>query len=100
MEEVNIIRPNFKAIKMAIITLQLITKVIVDSFITHAKVTIKGMDIANLVAEAAVMAEVITMHVDTAGVISEAIIIITTSSSIPMIMIPPPNSMVHHVLLQ
>ena len=53
---------------------------------------------ANLEAEAMVLAEVITMDVVTAGLIIEAITTINTISIMVMMMITSLINMVHHVL--
>ena len=98
MAEVKETRLNFKTAIMVLITIPAITKVIMDSSIMHEKVTIKVMDTANLGAEAVTEAEVITLHVATAGITLEAIITITICSTIAMIMILPQSNMVQHAL--
>ena len=92
MVEVNAVKIHTKA-KIRVI----ITKAIMVYITTHVEIINKVTIMANLEAEAVVMAEVITMDVVAVGLIIEAITIINTISIMVMMMSTRQINMVHHV---
>ena len=95
--EVNAIKLHTKAnIKITVIKV-IITKVIKVYIITHAETSNRVIIMANLEAEAMVMAEVITMSVVTAGKIIEVMLTTNTISIMVMMMSTRQTNMVHHV---
>ena len=96
MVEVNTVRTHTKAnIRTAIKVI--ITKAIVVYIITHTEIINKVIIMANLEAEAMVMAKVITMDVVTVGLIIEAITATNTISIMVMMMSTRQINMAHHV---
>ena len=95
--EANVLKTHTKVnIKVTIIKVITIKAIMVYTT-THVE-TIKRVAImANLEAEAVVMAEVITVDIVTAGLIIKAITIINTISIVVMKMITSLINMVHHV---
>ena len=79
------------------ITKVLITKAIMVYIITHVQTIDKVTLMANLEAEAVVMAEVITTDIVTAGLIIELITTINTISIMVMMMSASQINMAHHV---
>ena len=95
--EVNVIKIHTKAnIKTAGIKV-IITKVIEVYIITHTETSNRVIIMANLEAEAMVMAEVITMAVATAGQIIEVMLTTNTISIMVMMMSTRQTNMVHHM---
>ena len=94
--EDNTIKIHTKANIRVTITKVIITKVIVVYITTHVEITNKVTIMANLEVEAMVMAEVITTHIVTAGLIIEAITI-NTISIMFMMMSTSQINMAHHV---
>ena len=97
MVEVSTIKIHTKANIRAIATKVIITKAIVVSIITHVGIINKVILMANLEAEAVVMAEVISMNVVMVGQIIEAITITNTISIMVMMMSTRWINTVHHV---
>ena len=91
--EVNTVKIHTKANIRITITKVIITKAI----IAHIKIINKVIIMANLEAEAMVMAEVITMDVVTAGPIIKAITTTNTISIMVMMMSTRLINMTHHV---
>ena len=75
----------------------IITKAIVVYITTHIEIIKMVTIMANLEAEAVVVAEVITMDIVTVGLITEAIPTINTISIMVMMMSTRQINMVHHV---
>ena len=95
--EANVLKTHTKAnIRITIIKV-VITKAIVVYKTTHIETINRVTIMANLEAEAMVMAEVITTDIVTAGLIIEAIKTINTISIMVMMMITSLINMVHHV---
>ena len=94
--EVNAIKTHTKANIRVIAIMAIITKVIVVYTITHIETFNKVIIMANLEAEAVIMAEVITMDVVTVGPIIEGITTNTISIMV-MMMCTRQTNMVHHV---
>ena len=84
--EVNAIKMHIKANIKALVIKAIITKAIEVYIITHIEIFNRVITMANLEAEALVMAEVITMAVVMAGPIME--VILTTNTISIMVMIP------------
>ena len=84
--EVNAIKMHTKANIKTMVSKAIITKVIKVSIITHIETSNRVMIMANLEAEAMVMAEVITMAVATAGPIIKAMLTTNTISIMVMMM--------------
>ena len=95
--QVNTIKTHAKANIRAIAIKVIITKVIVVYIITHAEFFNRAITMANLEAEAIVMAEVITTDAVMVGPIIEAITTTNTISIMVMMMITRQINMVHHV---
>ena len=97
MVEANALKTHTKAnIRVTIIKV-IITKTIVVYITTHVETINRVTIMANLEAEAIVMAEVITMDIVTAGLIIEAITTINTISIMVMMKITSLINMAHHV---
>ena len=97
MAEVKEIRTHTKAnIKMMVIK-AVITRVIEDSIIIHAEISLKVIAMVNQEAEAVAMAEAITTVVVMVGPIIKAMLIINTISIMLMMSTRRINT-VHHVL--
>ena len=95
--EANILKTHTKVnIKVTIIKV-ITTKAIVVYTTTHIETINRVTIMANLEAEAMVMAEVITMDVVVAGLIIKAITTINTISIMVMMMITSQINMAHHV---
>ena len=95
--EVNAVKIHTKAnIRVTIIKV-ITTKATVVYITTHIEIINKVIIMANLEAEALVMAEVITMDVATAGLIIEAITTINTISIMVMMISTRQINMAHHV---
>ena len=75
----------------------MVTKVIEVYITTHVETSNRVITMANLEAEAMVMAEVITMAIAMAGPIIEVILIINTISIMVMMMSTRQVNIVHHV---
>ena len=86
MVEVNVIKIHTKANIKTIAIKVIITKAIKVYIITHAEIFNRAIIMANLEAEAMVIAEVITMDAVTAGLIIKVIIITNTISVMVMMM--------------
>ena len=98
MAEVKEIRTHTKVnIKMMVIK-AVITRVIEDSIIIHAEISLKVIAMVNQEAEAMAMAETITMVMVMVGSIIEAMLIINTISIMVMMMGTRQINTVHHVL--
>ena len=95
--EVNAVKIHTKANIRVTITKVIITKAIVIYIITHIEIINKVIIMANLEAEAMVMAEVITTDIVTVGLIIKAITIINTISIMVMMMSTRRINMAHHV---
>ena len=95
--EVSTVKTCTKANIRVIAFKVIITKAIVVYIITHIEIFNKVIIMANLEAEAVVMAEVITMDVATVGPVIEAITTINTISIMVMMMSTRQINMVHHV---
>ena len=95
--EVNAVKICIKANIRVTITKVIITKAIMVYTTTHVKIINKVPIMANLEAEAMVMAEVITVDVVMVGLIFKAITIIKTISIMVMMMSTKWINMVHHV---
>ena len=97
MIEVNTIKISTKANIRITITKVIITKAIMVYITTHIEIINKVIIMANLEAEAMVVAEVITPDAVVVGLIIEAITIINTISIMVMMMSTRWINMVHHV---
>ena len=97
MAKVNAVKICTKANIRVTATKVIITKAIVVYIITHIEIINKVIIMANLEAEATVMAEVITMDVVMVGIIIEAITIINTISIMALMMSTRQINMAHHV---
>ena len=97
MVEVNPVKIHTKANIRITITKVIITKAIMVYIITHIEIINKVIIMANLEAEAMVLAEIITMDVVTVGPIIEAITTINTISIMVMMMSTRQINMAHHV---
>ena len=97
MIEVNTIKISTKANIRITITKVIITKAIMVYITTHIEIINKVIIMANLEAEAMVVAEVITPDAVVVGLIIEAITIINTISVMVMMMSTRRINMVHHV---
>ena len=97
MAEVNAIKIHTKANIKTIAIKVIITKAIKVYILTHIEISNSAITMANLEAEAVVMAEVITMAMATAGPIIEVILTTNTISIMVMMMSTRQINMVHHV---
>ena len=97
MVEVNAVKIHTKANIRITITKVIITKAIVVYIIAHVEIINKVIIMANLEAEAMVMAEVITADVVMVGPIIEAITTTNTISIMVMMMSTRWINMAHHV---
>ena len=95
--EVNAVKTHTKANIRITATMVIITKAIVVYIITRIEIINKVIIMANLEAEAVVMAEVITMGVVTVGLIIEAITATNNISIMAMMMSTRQINMAHHV---
>ena len=96
--EVNAIKMHTKANIKAVVIKAIITKAIKVYIITHIEIPNRAIIMANLEAEAEVMAEVITLAIVTAGPIIEVILTTNTISIMVMMMMSTRQiNMVHHV---
>ena len=95
--EVNTIKMCTKANIKTIVTKAIITKAIKVYIITHIDISNRVIIMANLEAEAVVMAEVITMAAVVAGLLFEEILATNTISIMVMMMSTRQINMVHHV---
>ena len=95
--EVNTIKMHTKANIKTMVIKAIITKVIEVYIITQTGTSNRVIIMANLEAEAMVMAEVITVTIATAGPIIEVILITNTISIMVMMMSTRQINMVHHV---
>ena len=95
--EFNAIKTCTKANISAIAIKVIITKVIVVYIITHAEISNRAIIMANLEAEAVVVAEVITADAVTVGPSIEAITTTNTISIMVMMMSTRQINIVHHV---
>ena len=97
MVEANVLKTHTKANIRATIIKIIITKAIVVYTTTHIEAINRVTIMANLEAEAIVLAEVITADVVMVGLIIEAITTISTISIMVMMMITSLINMAHHV---
>ena len=97
MVEVNAIKTSTKANIRVIAIKVIITKVIMVYIITHVGISNKAIIMANLEAEAVVMAEAITADAVMAGPIIEAITTTNTISMMDMMMNTRLIKTAHHV---
>ena len=95
--KVNAIKTHSKANIRITATNVIITKAIVVYIITHIEIINKVIIMANLEAEAMVMAEVITTDVVMVGLIIEAMTTTNTISIMVMMMSTRQINMAHHV---
>ena len=95
--EVNTIKIHTKANIKTIAVKVIITKVIEVYIITHAEISNRVIIMANLEAEAMVMAEVITVDAITVGPIIKVTLTTNTISIMVMMMSTRQTNMVHHV---
>ena len=95
--EVNAIKIHTKANIKTIAIKVIITKVIKVCIMTHTEISNRAMIMANLEAEAVVMAEVITRDAVTVGPIIEVTLTTNTISIMVMMMSTRQTNMVHHV---
>ena len=95
--EVNAIKIHTNASIKTIAIKVIITKVIEVYIITHTEISNRAIIIANLEAEAMVMAEVITMDTVTVGPIIEVTLTTNTISIMVMMMSTRQTNMIHHV---
>ena len=93
MAEVNTIKVHTKANIKTMVIKAIITKAIEVYIITHIEISNRAIIMANLEAEAVVMAEVITM----AGPIIEVMLTTNTISIMVMMMSTRQTNMVHYV---
>ena len=94
--EVNTIKILTKA-NIKTIAIKVITKVIKVYIITHTEISNRAIIMANLEAEAMVMAEIITMDIVAVGPIIKVMLTTNTISIMVMMMITRQISMAHHV---
>ena len=97
MVEVNAIKIHTKAKIKTIAIKVIITKVIEVYIITHAEISNRAIIMANLEAEAMVMAEVITVDAVTVGPIIEVTTTTNTISIMVIMMSTRQINMAHHV---
>ena len=97
MAEINAIKMHTKANIKTMVIKAIITKVIEVYIITHIETSNRVIIMANLEAEAMVMAEVITMAKAMAGPIIEVILITNTIIIMAMMMSTRQINMVYHV---
>ena len=97
MAEVNTIKMYTKANIKTMGTKAIITKAIEVYTITQIEISNREINMANLEAEATVVAEVITVAAVTAGPIIRVILTINTISIMVMMMSTRQINMVHHV---
>ena len=97
MAEVNAIKMDTKANIKTMAIKAIITKVIEVYIIMHVETSNRVIIMANLEAEAMVMAEVITITIVMAGPIIEEILTTNTISIMAMMMSTRQINMVHHV---
>ena len=97
MAEVNAIKMPIKANIKTMVIKAIITKVIEVYIITHIETSNRVIIIANLEAQAMVLAEVITVAVVVAGPIIEEILTTNTISIMVMMMSTRQINMDHHV---
>ena len=97
MVEVNAIKTHTKDNIRVIAIKAIITKAIMVSTITHIETFSKVIIMANLEAEAMVVAEVITMDIVMVGPIIEVTTITSTISIMVMMMSTRQINMIHHV---
>ena len=97
MVEINAIKTHTKANIRAIAIKVTITKVIMVYVITHIEISNRAIIMANLEAEAMVVAEVITVDAVMVGPIMEATPTTNTISIMVMMMSTRHINMVHHV---
>ena len=97
MAEVNTVKIHTKANIRVTATKVIITKVIVVCITTHIEIINKGTTMANLEAEAVVLAEVITTDVVMVGLIIKAITTTNTISIMVMMISTRWINMAHHV---
>ena len=95
--EVNTIKMHTKANIKTMVIKAIFTKVIEVYIITHVETSNRVIIMANLEAEAVVVAEVITVAVAAASPIIEVILITNTISIMVMMMSTRQINMVHHV---
>ena len=95
--EVNTIKTYTKANIKTMVTKTIITKAIEVYIITHVEISNRVIIMANLEAEAMVMAEVITIAAVTAGPIIKEILTTNTISIMVMMMSMRQINIVHHV---
>ena len=95
--EVNAIKIHTKANIKTIAIKVMITKVIDIYIITHTEISHRAIIMANLEAEAMVVAEVITMDIVTVGPIIEVTLTTNTISIMVMMMSTRQINMAHHV---
>ena len=96
--EVNAIKMHTKANIKAVVIKAIITKAIKVYIITQIEIPNRAIIMANLEAEAEVMAEVITLAIVAAGPIIEVILATNTISIMVMMMMSTRQiNMVHHV---
>ena len=97
MAEVTTIKMRTKANIKTMFTKAIITKVIKVYITTHIETSNRVITIANLEAEAMVMAEVITVAIAMAGPIIKVILITNTITIMVMMMSTRRINTVHHV---
>ena len=95
--EVNAINIHTKANIKTIAIKVIITKAIKVYIITHVEIYNRAIIMANLEAEAVIMAEVVTVAVVAPGPIIEVILTTNTISIMVMMMSTRQTNMVHHV---
>ena len=95
--EVNAIKIHSKANIKTIAIKVIITKVIEVYIITHAEISNRAIIMANLEAEAMVMAEVITVDAVVVGPIIKVTLTTNTISIMVMMMSTRQTNMAHHV---
>ena len=95
--EVNAVKTHTKANIRVIAIKVIITKTIMVYIITHIEIFNKVIIMANLEAEAMVVAEIVTMDTVTVGPIIEAITTTNTISIMVMMMSTRQINMAHHV---
>ena len=95
--EVNTIKMHIKANIKTMVSKAIITKAIKVYIITHVEISNRIIIMANLEAEALVVAEVITMAAVMAGPIIKEILTTNTISIMVMMMSTRQINMVHHV---
>ena len=97
MAEVNAIKIHTKANIKTMVTKAITTKAIKVYIITHIEISKRVIIMANLEAEAMVMAEVIIVATVAAGPIIEVTLTTNTISIMVMMMSTRQINMVHHV---